>query len=117
MKKVNPVVYNKLVLQAEEAKFQGLEKLASGILNGIGSYPEDPATCSLEDVKAEIYNSIWKIATSVIGYHNIESVDAGILNEEIEILAEKCYESICNSINVDEDAFSELEPLLPGEII
>ena len=41
MKKLNEVIYNKLLLQANEAKAQGMERLATGVLNSLGAVPED----------------------------------------------------------------------------
>ena len=52
MKKLNSTIYNKLLLQAEEAKDLEMKKLASGILEAIGSFSSDEQEeFSYEDLK------------------------------------------------------------------
>lgn len=115
MQKFNSVVYNKLVLQAEEAKDQGLTKLAEGISSTLTEDPEDsPSTYSDEQLHDDVYKSLWAAASSVIKYYNVESVDAGKINDVLEDIVSIVVANVKNSIDVDSD-IGPLEPKLPGE--
>lgn len=116
MKKVNEVLYNKLLAQAEEAKTQGLTSLASGILEAIGPYPNDEESeYSRKQLEAEIHHDLWKIATRLLHYHNVESLDAEKLDEEIRIQAEKLVGGLEQVIGVDSISLGPWEPKLPGQ--
>jgi hypothetical protein len=116
MKKLNKIVYNKLLLQADEAKEQGMKKLAQGILGALTAYPKDEhgsyASVELND---DIYRGLWALSTNVISYYDLESVDAEKVNEIIEIFAEKFISELETSLGVTEGTVGPLEPKLPGE--
>lgn len=110
--KLNKVIYNKLILQAEEAKEIGLNKLASAILNSVGpSYREEDISMKLSE---NVYNNLWKIALDVINYHDLESVDIQKVDEVITSLAENVIDQL--EITLDKkDIIGKLEPKLPGQ--
>lgn len=114
--KLNKTIYNKLLLQAEEAREQGMEKLAHSILNSIGSYPEEgPSSYSYLDLKEEIHNDLWKIATKMASYYDLDSTDAIAINTAIESIASNMIEDLENTLGVQDKVTGPKEPLLPGE--
>jgi hypothetical protein len=116
MKKLNSVVYNKLLLQAHEAKEQGLKKLAQGILGALTPAPEDEkVSYGSGDLNNDIYHGLWALSTNVIKYYDLQSVDAEKVNEIIEIFAEKFISDLETSLGVDSGTVGPLEPKLPGE--
>jgi hypothetical protein len=116
MKKLNSTVYNKLLLQAEEAKDQDMIKLASAIVDALGPEPEDIKTSyNLNQLQQDMHQGLWKLATCVIKYHDLESVDAEKVNDVLEALASKIIEDIELSLNVDDTKVGPLEDVLPGQ--
>lgn len=102
MKKLNPVVYYKLILQSREAKAQGMTKLASGILGAVGPITEDEQVkYSYQELQDELYDGLWKLATHVIKYYDVKSADAGSLHYRIESLADQLLDELETSLNVN----------------
>lgn len=116
MKKLNSTIYNKLLLQAEEAKELEMKKLASGILEAIGSFSSDEQEeFSYEDLKEEIYKDLWKMSSKFIYYYNLDSLDALKLDKTLVSLAEKLTDEIEKTLEVDEVISSSVEPKVFGE--
>lgn len=116
MKKLNEIIYNKLLLQATEAKEQEMIKLANGILGSIGPMPEDEnIEYSYQSLNEDTYEGLWKLAINVIKYYDTTSADAEKLNEVIELTASKFIENLKESLNIKHMIFSSLEPKVPGE--
>jgi uncharacterized protein HemY len=116
MKKLNSVVYEKLILQAEEAKEQNMNKLAGAILGSLTAVPEkELITYAAGELNNDIYHGLWALATNVIKYYDLESVDAEKVNEAIEVLAEKFVSEIEFSLGIETGTIGPLEPKLPGE--
>lgn len=117
MKKLNSVVYNKLLLQAEEARDREMIKLASGLMNALGPIPEDEmVSYNFDELQDDIYRGLWKLASCVIKYHDLESVDAEKVHEVLESLASKVIKEVEQSLNVDHTQVGPLETKVPGEI-
>lgn len=117
MKKLNEVIYNKLLLQANEAQVRGMKKLASGVLNAIGPVPEDEALrYNFSELQDDVYNGLWKLAAYVMKYHDLESVDATKVHDVLESFAEKLIEQVEQSLGVDDTQIGPLEEKIPGEI-
>lgn len=115
MKKLNQVMYHKLLLQAEEAKELGMHKLASSILEAIGPYPEDnPETYSYAQLQDDMHRGLWKLATQLMVYYDVKSADAEILNKTIVAWADKITNELEQTLNIS-DVKGPLEPSLPGE--
>lgn len=114
---MNDIVFNKLLLQAEEAKDQGMVKLASGILSAFDMLPEKEASneYSYEELNSDIYNGLWKLATNVIKYHDVNSADIEKINYIIESLASKFVENIETSIKIESGSLGPFEPKIIGE--
>lgn len=115
MKKLNAIVYHKLLLQAEEAKDQNMVKLASGILGALGPSPEEEEIkYASAQVEEDIHRGLWSLATCILKHHDVSSIDAEKLNEVIESLASKFINEIENSLGVD-GTIGPLEPSVLGE--
>jgi hypothetical protein len=117
MKKLNDVVYNKLILQAEEARSQNMEKLAKGVLGSLTPNSEDDfnVTYGSYEMNDDVYSGLWRLATCIIKFHNVESADAEKINEAIESLAGKFISEIENSLGVEPKIAGPLEPKLLGQ--
>jgi hypothetical protein len=114
--KINPVIYKKLLAQAEEAKTQGLVVLADGILSAIGSYPNDEKEeYTYIQMKEDIHRDMWKMATRLMYYYDVKTADATKLNQELTIWASEMIDSLEGVLNVSEVVKGPLEPKLPGE--
>jgi hypothetical protein len=82
MKRLNSVIYNKLMVQAEEAKIQGMEKLAHNILGAICGSPDDEAIqYSIGEMQEEVHHELWKLASHILKYYDtkINPNNLGIL--------------------------------------
>ena len=117
MKKINKTAYNKLCIQAEEAKNLNMIKLANNIYSAIGALPdEEKLTYSSEELQNDIHKEMWKLATNILHYYDLKSVDAQKLDSTLNVIATYFIEEIKNSLNVDND-IGIREPELPGEHI
>ncbi len=117
MKKFNSVIFNKLLLQAEEAEYQGLNKLATALHTNLKPYLNEENSSSeysMDEMKQEIYNNLWAAASSIIKYYDVQSVDAIKVHAAIEEMTENMLQNIKNSIEVS-STFGPLEPKTPGE--
>jgi len=110
---LDTVIYNKLLLQAEEANDQNLTKLANGILAALES-KDDKIEYSCCELNNDIYFGLWKLAANFIKYYDLNSVDAQKLNEIIEINAEKFVNDLEKSLDM-ELKFGANEPKVPGQ--
>ena len=116
MKKLNETVYKKLYAQAEEAKAQGLTKLSASIFDAIGPHANDEASeYSYAQLQDDIHRDLWKVATRLLHYYDVESVDAEKLNEEIIHWASSLTEGLEQTLQVDEVVVGPLEPTVPGQ--
>lgn len=116
MKKLNGVIYNKLLAQAEEAKHQGLTKLANTILESIGNEPENEVSeYSYNDLKNDVHIDMWKMATRLMRYYDIKSLDAEKLDDTIMSCASKILKEIEQTMGVDNIVIGPFEPKTFGE--
>jgi hypothetical protein len=108
---MNKIVYNKLVLQAEEARSRGLTKLAENITSSLSKETREYTSIELND---NIKNNLWKLAGQVIEYYNLKSANA----EEIDLLlsdfASTLVDGLKDTLHV-ESADYESETKVPGE--
>jgi hypothetical protein len=114
--KVNPVVYNKLLAQMEEAKERKMTKLASRIGGAIGSYPaEEAEEYPFTKLEEDIHQDLWKSAARLIAYYDLESVDAEKVDQAVVRLAEKVVSELEDALGADGILVGALEPKVPGE--
>ena len=116
MTKLNNTVYQKILLQTQEAQVRELKKLASAVLNGLGSLPRDEEnfSYSFQELRTDIYNGLWKLAFDVVGYHDLESTDIQKVDETICVLANKFIKEMETVLEVN-DKVGPNEPKLMGE--
>lgn len=115
MKKLGDETYNRLLAQAEEAKEQGKHKLANCILYAIGSVSETTEEYSYKDLQEDIRQDAWRLATNILSYHNVKSVDAEKLDEAITATAEMLTIELETALGIKPGTIGPLEPKLPGE--
>ena len=114
--KLNSTIYNKLLLQASEAKEQGAVKLANGILESLETSSQDTnVKYSYGELQDDIYNDLWKTAIKILAFYNIESVNAESLNKTIIACVNQISDEIENTLSVQDVVKGPFEPLLPGE--
>jgi cyanate lyase len=116
MKKLNSILYNKLLLQAEEAKEVGMHKLGSAIMNTLGPISEDESVqYNYEQLEDDVYQGLWRVATCVLKYHDLKSADATKVHEVLESLASKLIKEVEQSLSVNNTQIGPLEDKVPGE--
>ena len=116
MKKLNETIYNKLLLQLEEAKAQGLTKLAEGILGAVGDSPsQTDETYSYAELSDDIHKDLWKLATKVAYYNDLKSIDVEKVDATIVNFASKLLDELERALGTDSVVISPLEPKVPGE--
>lgn len=116
MKKLNKTVYEKLILQAEEAKEQNMIKLANAILSSLTSTPEtENVSYCIAELNRDVYHDLWKTATNILKYYDLDSVDAEKIDETIEIFASKFISELEHTLSIPEGTIGPLEDKLPGQ--
>ena len=114
--KLNSTIYDKLILQANEAKEQGLTKIAAGILGAVGSVPEDEqVSYAYDELKEDLYEGMWKSAANVLKYYDLNSVDAGKLSDTLESLAERFLDEVEKTLDIGDNQVGPLEEKVPGQ--
>jgi len=113
--KLNKTAYLKVALQAEEARDIGLKALADSVFGVIGPMPREEALVyGKEALAGDVRQALWKIATDVVAYHDIDSVDIQKIDGAIQALAETVIGTIEHEIGKS-DEVGPLEPKLPGQ--
>lgn len=118
MTKLNSTVHNKLTAQAEEAKERGLVKMADHIKEAIGNEPESTfGEYSYNQLENDIHRDLWKIATHVMKYYNVEAADAQKLDNGILLWASELIGELESVLNIDStsNVKGPFEPKVPGE--
>lgn len=115
MKKLNLTLHNKLILQAEEAKIQGFEKLAERVLDAVNNTTEDIKEYSYSEFKEDINHDLWKLATRFLSFYDLKSVDVSKIDNIITILASNVIDELENVLEVNSIVKGAFEPKLPGE--
>lgn len=120
--KLNKIAYNKLVLQAQEAKELGLNELADVVLNSIGPTPRDEKEAyvySSEQLQDDMNKFLWKMAISTAEYHDLKSLDIQKIDEVIKWAAKQVLADLESCMDggdgISRTGIGPLEPKLPGE--
>lgn len=114
--KINATIYKKLLAQADEAKEQGFTKLAESIFSAIGAHPADEAgEYTYAQLQEDIRQDMWKVATRLMYYYDIQSMDAVKLDENLASWAADMLTDLETTLGVDEVVAGSLEPKIPGE--
>ena len=116
MDKLDSVIYNKLLIQAHEAKDQGRVKLADAIFEAIGSESRvESEQYAYSDLQNDIHQDLWKVATRIINYYGLNSADATKIDEAIIHWASRTIDELENTLDVSDIIQGPLEPKVPGE--
>lgn len=116
MTKLNSTIYRKLMAQAEEAKEQGLVKLANSIIDAIGEAPEEELTeYSYGQFQDDVHKDLWKLATRLMVYYDVESADASKIDKTLLSWASKITDDLEASLEINPSLIGPLDPKVPGE--
>jgi hypothetical protein len=116
MKKLSNVIYQKLLLQAEEAKERDMTKLASGILSSLGPSPEEESVnYNFNELQDDVYQGLWKMAACVIKYHDLKSADAEKIHEILESMASKLINEVEHALSVNNAQVGPIEDKVFGQ--
>lgn len=112
MIKISTTLYKKLIIQAQEAKIQGLHKLADNIHSSIA--PDDevieyPHAKLEEDIQKEL----WKLSLLVMKYYDLTNIDALKMDDLIHQMSEEFLEKLEGDLKVNKK--HSLEPKTIGE--
>ena len=114
MKKVGSTLYNKLLLQAQEANDIGYEKLGQAINEAIGSVPDESLEYSYEELSDDMYKEMWKITASICNYYNVTSLDAKALDPFMEDLSKEIIAKLEGKLKLKLGKHTK-EPKIIGE--
>jgi hypothetical protein len=98
MKKISSIIKDRLILQAEEAKELGFDKLAERIIESVDV---DSSNESYMELKENICKNIWKSATLMLDYYNVNEFDASQLNKVIANITNNAIDELEISLNTD----------------
>jgi hypothetical protein len=119
MAKLNKLAYDRLLLQAEEAKELGLHSLSRGMFFALKSAAEDAdkevEEYSYEDLKDEMYQELWELASKVAQYYDVENMNAEKVNEVLEEMREEFIDRIEEALDIKDQVLGAREPKVPGE--
>src|SRR5580658_2582879 len=102
MTKLTKHAYNRLMLQAEEAKELGMKNLAGAVFDAIGAIPcEDTIVYGEEDLQADAYRALWKVAADIVAYHNAKSADIIVIDRIVNNMAHTVVTAIETELGVD----------------
>jgi hypothetical protein len=115
MTKLNSIIYKKLCAQAEEAKENGMTKLASNVMESIKEGGAQPYEYSYDQLKDDVQKSLWKAAVQVMKYYNVDHADVKLLDKGISIFASKLIEELEEDLGADKIMVGPNEPKVFGE--
>lgn len=108
--------YNKLKLQANEAREQGMEKLAEAVDTAIGTSPQfEVSEYSSLDLDKDVHKDLWRIAAKVLAFHDLDSANIEQIDQSLSVWAEKIISDLEKTLQVTDSIRGPLEPKLPGE--
>jgi hypothetical protein len=107
----------RLMAQAEEANFRGLEKVAMKLNHQVNNTPirqdADEYLYSRSDLHNDIEDLLWKAAVRTQDYYG-KTADAGEIGELIESMADELISTLRTKLGGD--IVGPHEPLVPGEL-
>jgi|SRR5690606_8545900 len=116
MRTISKNLKKRLEAQAQEASFQGFDKVASQINHQVNNNPLrddlEEYVYSSDDLQADVENLIWAAAIRTQDYFG-KTADAKAIGDVIESLASDLISSVRTKIGGD--VIGPHEPLVPGE--
>jgi biopolymer transport protein ExbB/TolQ len=116
-------VYNKIKLQADEAKEQGMNKLAKAVESAIDekrnltpfTNKKEQAQYSFQEMSENVHKDLWKIAATLVAYYDVENVDISKIDKTLVSWAEKLVDDLEKTLQITDTIKGPFEPKLPGE--
>lgn len=117
MIKLNNIVYDKMQLQADEAKEQGMTKLGESVESAINDMRtlRKKSEYSHEEMNDNIHKNLWKIAATLVEYYNVDSIDIEKVDKTLVSWAERIVDDLEKTLQITNTIRGPLEPKLPGE--
>ena len=116
MRTISKTLKKRLIAQADEASFQGLEKVASKLVHQADNNPTrqdiEEYIYSSGNLQEDVENLLWAAVVRAEDYFG-KTADAKDANQIVEALAEDLISSIRTKIGGD--VIGPHEPLVPGE--
>jgi len=103
---------NRLQLTAEEAEFQGMTKLASAITESLST---ETKSSSYDDLQDHIHKDLWKVATKLLSYYDLDSIDVEFLDKTLVSWASKISDDLEKALGVSHIVKVSSEEKVPGE--
>lgn len=117
MRTISKNLKRRLMAQAEEANFQGLEKVALKLTHQAKNNPIrqdfEEYVYSSDDLRSDVENLLWSAVVRTEDYFG-KTADAKEVGEIIEVLASDLISAIRTKIGGD--VIGPHEPLVPGEL-
>ena len=116
MKKMGQQLKDRLVLQAQEAKTQGMEHLSDGIFRMIMGVDIKETTnhFNYDELSKIVQQSLWEATGRIATYHDLPMVDVQRMMPLIAEAAEKFIREVERSYDV-ENKLGPFEEDLPGQ--
>lgn len=116
MRTISNTLKKRLLAQADEANFNGLEKVASKLIHQAKNNPVrkdfEEYVYSHKDLQNDVENLLWSAATRTQDYFG-KTANAEEIGEIIESLSEELISSVRKKIGGA--VIGPHEPLVPGE--
>ena len=119
MAKLNKIAHSRLLLQAQEAKEMGLDRLARGMFFALKLAEEDAdmpvSKYSYEEMQEEIYQELWELVSKVAQYYDVDNITAEKIDDVLQEMRDNFLEKVEEVLGVEEGSVGALEPEVPGE--
>ena len=119
MAKLNKIAHSRLLLQAQEAKEMGLDRLARGMFFALKLAEEDAdmpvSKYSYEQMQEEIYQELWELVSKVAQYYDVDDITAEKIDDVLQEMRDNFLEKVEEVLGVEEGSVGALEPEVPGE--
>jgi len=119
MAKLNKIAHSRLLLQAQEAKEMGLDRLARGMFFALKLAEEDAdmpvSKYSYEQMQEEIYQELWELVSKVAQYYDVDNITAEKIDDVLQEMRDNFLEKVEEVLGVEEGSVGALEPEVPGE--
>lgn len=108
-------MYNKLVLQAEEAQEVGLTKLAGAVFDALPKQADDGhKVFNYEELEHAVYYKIWKAALDVVAYYDFDTLDIQKIDDMLKDTAKQLIKKVETGIGT-ESQFGPFEDKVLGQ--
>jgi hypothetical protein len=108
-------IQDKLYIQAQEAKYQGMTKLASAIENILKDKEVFEKTeYSQAQLDSDIHHDLWKVASKLLVFYDIKNPNVEKLDKSIITWAASIVNDLEKTLQVSGIKGSK-EPKVPGE--